>query len=457
VSPIVATDQPVRQPSDLSVPAAAGPPAASDPNRPVAAGRDLTVDLMRAIAMVLVAVGHWLVVVPRFEDGRFDGVNALETVPLMGQLTWLFQVMPLFFAVGGFAGAASWRSARRKRTSYPDWLHARLVRLLRPTLVLFALWTAVTAAGRMLGADAELMELLGFLVVVPVWFLAVYVVVTALVPAFLVAHERHGVAVPAVLGVAALLVDAIRLGDGPEPITYLNFFFVFLLAQQLGFFWADGRVTRPLWWLAGGLAALWLATHVGPYPVSMVGVPGEELANNAPPTICLVALGVAQVGAAVAARPFLKTMLRRRPVQAATLTLNLHAMTILLWHFTALAVAALILLPLGVVPVFADGTAAWWLVRAASVVALAPILAGLVAVFGRFERVPSPSPPVAAPDPSSSAWATARLAGAVILLAAGFTVVAVRGLSEPSTPYGLPLIAIALIGGGTALVAVRRR
>ena len=67
---------------------------------------------MLTIAMVLVAVGHWLVVVPRYENGRFDGVNALETVPLMGQLTWLFQVMPLFFAVGGFAGAASWRSAR---------------------------------------------------------------------------------------------------------------------------------------------------------------------------------------------------------------------------------------------------------------------------------------------------------------------------------------------------------
>jgi hypothetical protein len=405
--------------------------------------------------MVLVAVGHWLVVVPTFENGRFDGVNALETVPLMGQLTWIFQVMPLFFAVGGFAGAASWRSARRRRTPYPVWLRGRLVRLLRPTLVLFGVWIAVTAAGRMVGADAELMELLGFLVVVPVWFLAVYVVVTALVPAFLSAHERGGVAVLAVLGVAAVLVDGVRLAGGPEPVTYLNFFFVFLLAQQLGFFWADGRVARPLWWLAGGLAALWLATHVGPYPVSMVGVPGEELANNAPPTVCLIALGVAQVGAAIAARPFLEAMLRRRSVQVAALALNLNAMTILLWHFSALAVAALVLLPLGVVPVFADGTASWWLVRVASVVVLAPILAVLVAVVGRFERIPPPSPPVAALDQSSGGWATARLAGAVILLAAGFAVVAVRGLSEPSTPYGLPLIAIALVGGGTALVAMR--
>ena len=420
---------------------------------PAVAGRDLTVDLLRAIAMVLVAVGHWLVVVPRYEDGRFDGVNALETVPLMGQLTWIFQVMPLFFAVGGFAGAASWRSARRKHTSYPVWLRGRLVRLLRPTLVLFGLWTAVTASGRMMGADADLMVLLGFLVVVPVWFLAVYVVVTALVPAFLAAHERAGVAVVAGLGLASVLIDLVRLGDGPEAVTYLNFFFVFLLAQQLGFFWADGRVTRPLWWLAGGLGGLWLATHVGPYPVSMVGVPGEELANNAPPTICLVALGIAQVGAAVAARPFLEAMLRRRSVQAATLALNLHAMTILLWHFTALALTALVLLPLDVVPVLEDGAGAWWLVRAASVLVLMPVLAGMVKIVGRFERLPAPV--VAPPVPGREGWVTAQLAAAVVLLAAGFAVVAVRGLSEPTTPYGLPRLALALIGSGTALVMRR--
>jgi hypothetical protein len=260
------------------------------------------------------------------------------------------------------------------------------------------------------------------------------------------------VAVVAALGVAAVLVDAIRLADGPEAVTYLNFFFVFLLAQQLGFFWADGRVTRPLHWLAGGLAALWLATHVGPYPVSMVGVPGEELANNAPPTICLIALGVAQVGVAVAARPWLESRLRSTRVQAATLALNLHAMTILLWHFTALALAALVLLPLGVVPELADGTAAWWLVRVASVVVLAPVLAGLVAVVGRFERAQVAS----TPDPGAGGWATARLAGAVVVLAAGFAMVAVRGLHEVSTPYGLPLMAMALVGTGTALVAVRR-
>jgi peptidoglycan/LPS O-acetylase OafA/YrhL len=90
------------------------------------AGRDLTVDLLRAVAMVLVAAGHWLVVVPSYRDGRFGGVNALGTVPLMRGLTWAFQVMPLFFAIGGYAGAASWASHTGRGGAYADWLRARL-------------------------------------------------------------------------------------------------------------------------------------------------------------------------------------------------------------------------------------------------------------------------------------------------------------------------------------------
>jgi hypothetical protein len=435
----------------------ANPPAPA-PAVPTPAARDLTVDLVRAIAMVAVAVGHWLVVVPRYAGGRFDGVNALATVPLMHPLTWLFQVMPLFFAVGGFAGAASWRSARRHGTGYAAWSSLRVHRLLRPTLVLLGGWTAVTAILRASGADAELMQQLGALVVVPVWFLAVYVVVTALVPALLVAHERSSALTLVALGLAAVLVDGVRLAGGPEIVGYLNFFTVFLIAQQLGFWWADGRVVRPGLWLVGGLGALWLLTQVGPYPTSMVGFPGERIANNAPPTICLIALGVAQVGLAVAARPFLARLLRRRPVQAATLLLNLNAMTVLLWHFTALALAALVVLPLGVLPEPADGSAAWWALRWATVAALVPVLIGLVAVFGRFERTPNRPPTATRPEPSrrSDPVATVRLLVAIGLLSAGFTTVALHGLSHESTPFGLPVPALVLVGAGTALATMHR-
>jgi hypothetical protein len=72
--------------------------------------------------------------------------KALATVPLMRDLTWLFQVMPLFFIVGGYANAISWRSAGRRGESYATWLQTRLVRLVRPTAVFFAVWVGLLAA-----------------------------------------------------------------------------------------------------------------------------------------------------------------------------------------------------------------------------------------------------------------------------------------------------------------------
>jgi hypothetical protein len=440
-------------------------PAATSPavSPPPPTGRDLTVDLLRGVAMVLVVVGHWLVVVPSYRDGRFGGINALETVPLMRGLTWIFQVMPLFFAIGGYAGAASWAAARARAAdvargpAYPAWLRTRLHRLLAPTLALLGGWAALCAGLRLAGLDAGLVRTLGGLVVVPVWFLAVYVVVTALVPVSVAAHRRFGLGAPVALAVVALGVDAMRIGAGAPGawVAPLNFFAVYLFAQQLGLWWRDGRVRRPGRLALAGLAALWALSHVGPYPVSMVGVPGEALANNAPPTLCLVALALVQVGLAVRLRPGLERLLRHRPVQLVTLVLNRNAMTILLWHFTALAIGALVVLPLGMVPTAADGTPGWWALRLAAVVVLTPVLAALVAVVGRIERSPGAVPAL---DRGSAATvrlliipATVRLLVAVALLSAGFAVVAVRGLSEATTPLGLPLLALALVGSGTLL------
>ena len=43
------------------------------------------------------------------EDGRLDIDNVLETAPAAQWLTWVFQIMPVFFIVGGFSNTASWR------------------------------------------------------------------------------------------------------------------------------------------------------------------------------------------------------------------------------------------------------------------------------------------------------------------------------------------------------------
>src|SRR6476619_2188702 len=114
------------------------------------ATRDRYVDLLRGLAITMVAVGPWLVVVPTYADGAFDGVNALGTVPLMRLLSWLFQVMPLFFMVGGYANTLSWRSACRKDQKWSTWVQGRYRRLLRPTLVFLGSWTILAMVARQL-------------------------------------------------------------------------------------------------------------------------------------------------------------------------------------------------------------------------------------------------------------------------------------------------------------------
>jgi hypothetical protein len=409
--------------------------------------RDLTVDLMRAVAIVAVAVGHWLVVVPSYDDGRFDGVNALATVPLMRPLTWVFQVMPLFFVVGGVANAASWARADR----YGTWLRTRLVRLTRPAALLFGVGAGLAALARAGGAPADVVEPIAWLLVVPVWFLAVYVLVVALAPPLWAAHRRWGWRVPVALATGAAVVDVARLAGAGEAVASISFVLVFGTAQQIGFAWYDGSLLRrrSTGWalLGGGLGALWLLTHVGPFPVSLVGYPGVEIANNAPPTTTLVALGLAQAGLAVVARPALWRALERRAVQGFALVVNRHAMTILLWHFAALVLAALVLLPLGVVPTPPEGGGAWWLVRIAAVGVLALVLAPLVAVAGRLERAAGPTAPT---DPR---WAWGPIV-AVPLLASAFALITLEGLSGGG-PLGVPVIAGALFVVGCGLLRGR--
>jgi len=304
---------------------------------------------------------------------------------------------------------------------------------------------------------------------VPVWFLAVYVIVVAVAPAMLKLHERFGLAVPIALAVVATAVDYVRLATTIQGVEWTNFFWVFLFCQQVGFFWLDGRLDRRTWqpWalFAGGLTVLYLLTHVGPYPVSLVGVPGEHTANNAPPTITLIALGLAQAGLGLLAKKRLTNWLERPRVAGAVITLNLNAMTILLWHFTALVITAVIVLPLGIVPLFDAGSGAWWLVRIATVVVQAAPLAGLVWLFGRIERRAAVGPKPTSveaiirearskPAPAGRravTVATTRVLAAGALCAVAFSIITVRGLSEPSMPLGVPVLPLTLFALGVAL------
>ncbi|MGB3735365.1 MAG: acyltransferase family protein, partial [Ilumatobacter sp.] len=163
------------------------------------AGRNRAIDLYRVVAMVLVAIGHWLVIaIGTDADGELFARNALEVAPSLGWLTWGFQVMPLFFAVGGFASAMSLDAHRRKGRTDGDWIVQRLRRLIAPTAVLAATWLALLAAGAVVGMGG-LVAMGAVGAAIPLWFLANYTIDTALAPMMRTFIVRNRVATMATL------------------------------------------------------------------------------------------------------------------------------------------------------------------------------------------------------------------------------------------------------------------
>ncbi|MFP5353384.1 MAG: acyltransferase family protein, partial [Actinomycetota bacterium] len=352
--------------------------------------RDRYVDFLRALSIAVVALGHWLMAIVYFEDGRVSGANALEVIPGIWVLTWLLQVMPIFFFVGGFSNLVSIRAGYLRGQSRRDFIRSRVERLMRPTVVFISTWLVLAFVLEQVFSFGPAVEHATALIAKPVWFLAVYVLVVSLAPFMLSLHERFGVRVPLAMVAGAVIVDVVRIGGGLELVGYLNFAFVWLFAHQLGFFYADGTLTklsRRAWVTSAGVAltVLVLLTNFSVYSRSMVGVTGDGVSNNDPPSICLSALTVWLVSLAMLARPRVTRWLQGTRPWAGVIAANSMIMTVFLWHLTALLVAVVVAYPLGF-PQYEGGSAAWWISRPAWLAVLAIILVPIVLTFSRFER-----------------------------------------------------------------------
>ncbi|MEJ2541588.1 MAG: acyltransferase family protein, partial [Gemmatimonadota bacterium] len=64
--------------------------------------RNRYVDFLRAAAITVVVLGHWLMAAPTVERRQFTLSDMLHVSPWTQWLTWGFQVMPVFFLVGGW-------------------------------------------------------------------------------------------------------------------------------------------------------------------------------------------------------------------------------------------------------------------------------------------------------------------------------------------------------------------
>jgi hypothetical protein len=372
--------------------------------------RDLPVDVIRAGAVALVVVGHAIVAAVAWRGGRPVADNLLATSPLARAMTWVFQVLPLVFLCGGVASA---RSVGR-----PGWLAARVERLAAPVTAYLAVVAVGLLGARLTGVlDDASVRVVGQALAMHLWFLAAFVLVTALVPALVVAGRRYGWrAVPFALVAAGLIDGAARrvpaLGWLGVPVvwglcTHLG------VLRALGRGWPGGRRGAALS-AAAALVGLLVLVRWGGYPVSMVNVPGAGRSNAGPPSLAMALLGLAQAGAFTALTDGWRP---RRPALIAAA--NRLAMGAYLWQFAGIVLAAVLLLPTGILPAPATGTAAWWAWRPIWLVACLAAIAAVLATVGvRATGGPAPG----RPGPVGSAVAVmATLTGFVLVTTAGIT------------------------------------
>ncbi len=415
--------------------------------------RDRVIDFLRGASILAVVAGHWLVAtVVEAEDG-LEGTNALADLPALRPLTWVFQVMPVFFLVGGFA---NWQALHPDRGPVDTgrFLAGRADRLLRPTVVFAAVWLALAAVLVAAADGSTLVEDVTRIAAQPLWFLAVYLLVVLAAPLHLRAHRRHPVATIAVLVTVVVGLDVLRLNEVRPGLAVGNYLAVFLVAQGLGFAHAEGRFDgvpprRALGVAALALGVLTALTTIGPYPVSMIGLPGQRISNMSPPTTPILVLTVAQAALLLAARRPLQRWLTRPGPWRATIVVNLAVLSVFLWHLTAYIAVGAALLALGL-PVEPVGTLAWWGQKVLLLALSLGVLVAIVAAVSPVERWPTRR---RAPGRRGR-----RVLGAVAAVV-GLAGLALAGFAEPFTVGGRallgvrlsPAVAFALLAGGWLL------
>ncbi|MEZ5341807.1 MAG: acyltransferase [Acidimicrobiales bacterium] len=368
-------------------------PASSPSLTDLAAGatpnRNRAVDFYRAVAMVAVALGHWMAIaVSANPDGGFSAGNALEQAAGLSWISWVFQVMPLFFVVGGFSSAMSLDAHNAKAGRPQDWVAARIRRMVAPAIVLAMTWLALIVTGYLSGLGA-IIAAGATAAAIPLWFLSNYTIDTAIAPYVLPRFRRNPVRFAATGAGAFVFFEMLNFAGVPI-LPHVNWILGWLLFQVAGFAWRDGLLPTGRR-MAMVAAVFWgaalAAVTVGPYPTSMVNIPGLHLSPTNPPTIALMLFGAAYSATAIAAAPAISSWLTRNTkAWAATVAANTIAMSVYLWHFTAASVAGAAFYLLGWLPTAEVGTTDWWIQKMPLLAASAVVLAGIVALVARYEQ-----------------------------------------------------------------------
>jgi fucose 4-O-acetylase-like acetyltransferase len=362
--------------------------------------RDHVLDLMRVVCVLLVVVGHLLMMGAAIRSGsglQLD--NVLINQAWFPPVTWVAQIMPLFFIIGGFAGYRAWNAATATGVTAAEFIRGRILRLARPAIPLFAFFTIGMVVLQFSGVDPVSIAQIGAGVSSPLWFLAAYSFSQAFLPGLAELHARSRVFPLLVLLGGAVAVEVARVLTGLEVIGIFNMIFVWLFLQQLGFWAADGWFDRRSTVEVALIAVcsyllLFGLVEGGLYRANML----EDLN---PPTLAMILLGIGEFALVTLFRPLLVRIERLRAVRRVVGVIGARLVTIYVWHVPviALLVGLLLLTPF---PMPEPGTAAWWWTRPAYFAATAAVLAVVSAVLGRFERA---VPPRRAGERAAADWA----------------------------------------------------
>ncbi|WP_117213719.1 acyltransferase family protein [Allorhizocola rhizosphaerae] len=355
-----------------------------------------SLDGLRAMAILGVVCGHWLTgALITGPDGALSIHSPLSTLDWLRPSSWFFQMLGLFFLVGGYSAVLSIDRSRRRGIPDTQWIRARFARLTRPVFAAAAIVAVALPFAAVAGVPPGTLRGWVVLFVQPLWFIGVYLVITALTPYALALDRRFGFRAAIVLAAVVAVVDVVRYGPWSEGVPgwfgYLTVLPAWMFTYQMGIAWARGRLRREhaIALLAGGVALFVLLIGLLDYPWSIVSVPGIERSNSNPPSLLVPALAAVQTGAAFLLRDRLERILHRPRLWAAVCLLNLSAMTVFCWHQTALVAVSQVGAWLGNIPGLTDAPtdAGWVAARLAWFPILTLALAAIVVPLRRFEHV----------------------------------------------------------------------
>jgi hypothetical protein len=310
---------------------------------------------------------HWVFTILVWRSDGPHADNPIGYVSGLWSLTWVLQVMPLFFVAGGFVHARAWARDRGQPGAWASFVKRRGVQLGLPSLVLIAVVAGAGTAIAFLHEGGDPWVTRGILLVLsPLWFLVVYMVLVVTVPLWDRLDRRWGELVPIGMAVSTMAVDLVRFRFGHPEVAWFNMVLVWGAAHQVGWSWdrlrnAPVRFGHALMLI--GFAGLVGLTNMGLYPRSMVGTTStaDRFSNMGPPTLPIVALLILQLGLVIAYRDRILEIAEHPKTQRFVAWLSANAMPLFLWHTVGFALFYALMRFVTTVP--EEPNLMWWITR----------------------------------------------------------------------------------------------